>query len=362
MFFKCTHAHHAPAARSPADEGAAGAAVSNGSKTLVVDVHCHRECQAAMEMMKAEAERVGFVPLQFGNDITRKVNAAQIEFIKPKMLSLEERIADMDRMGVDIQAVSISPYQFYYWAEPEIGRKASQMENDDLAEAVARHPDRLVGLGTVPLQNTEMAVAEMERCVDELGFRGLEINTHVGGDELSAERLAPFWARAEELGILLFMHPAGYTSPERFGDHYFLNIIGHPLESTIAISQLIFGGVIDRHPGLKICVAHGGGFLPSYAGRMDHAYHAREDVSHGLPKPPGEYLKKFYFDTMVFAPDQIEFLVEKYGADHVLLGTDYPYDMGEDDPVGLVARAGKLTDEQRTRVCGGSAAELLKLN
>ena len=191
----------------------------------------------------------------------------------------------------------------------------------------------------------------------------LEINTHVGDDELSAERLAPFWARAEELGILLFMHPAGYTSPERFGDHYFLNIIGHPLESTIAISQLIFGGVIDRHPGLKICVAHGGGFLPSYAGRMDHAYHARDDVSHGLPNPPGEYLKNSISTPWSSPPTRSSSWPGSTAPITCCWApTDYPYDMGEDDPVGLIARAATLTDEQRARICGGSAAELLGLN
>ncbi len=352
MFFTCaTHA--------PASESGGVRTVTNGLKTLTVDIHCHRECQEAKGMMAAEAERVGFAALAFGNELTKKVNAKQLQDIGPKMTSLDERLADMDRMGVDIQAVSISPYQFYYWAEPEVGRKVAQMINDDLAETVAKHPDRLVGLGTVPLQNTEMAVAEMERCVNDLGFRGLEINTNVGGAELCEDRFERFFARAEELGVLLFMHPAGYTHPDRFHDHYFQNIIGHPVESTIAISQLIFGGVMDRHPGLRICVAHGGGFLPSYAGRMDHAYHAREDVSHGLPKPPTEYLKQFYFDTMVFEPDQLEFLIRKYGADHILLGTDYPYDMGEDNPVGLVRRVKSLSDDEVATVCGHAAADLL---
>lgn len=355
MYFKC--AHHAPAA----DQGGARQ-VSNGLETLVVDIHCHRECQAAADLMKAEAERVGFVPLSFGNELTKAVNAKQLETIKPKMTNLSERIADMDKMGVDIQAVSVSPYQFYYWAEPEAAREAARLCNDDMAGAIAEYPDRLVGLGTVPLQHAESAVAELERCMGELGFRGVEINTNVGGRELSEDDFDPFFAKADELGAVIFIHPAGYTHPDRFADHYFQNVIGHPIESTIAISQLIFGGTMEKHPGLKIAVAHGGGFLPMYGGRMDHAYHARDDVSHGLPKPPGEYLKRFYFDTMVFAPDQIEYLVKKYGPEHVLLGTDYPYDMGYYDPVGLVQSVAGLSDDDVATICGGSAAKLLGIS
>jgi aminocarboxymuconate-semialdehyde decarboxylase len=261
----------------------------------------------AAEMMKAEAERVGFGALSFGSDLTKEVNQQQLIDIKPKMQSLDERIADMDRMGVDIQAVSISPYQYYYWSEPGIGRDVSRLINDDLASAIDENPDRFVGLGTVPLQNTEMAINELDRCVNELGFKGIEINSQISGEELSAPRLAPFWAKVEELDILVFIHTAGFTDPDRLKDHYFINLIGHPIEATLAISRLIFDGVMENHPSLKIVVAHGGGFLPAYSGRMDHAYRARKDVREGLPDLPSEYLKRFHFDTMVFEPDQLEY-------------------------------------------------------
>ncbi|MAF48841.1 MAG: amidohydrolase family protein [Rhodospirillales bacterium] len=355
MYFKC-------AQRAPATDQETRRAAGNGSKTLTVDIHCHRECDGASEMMKAEAERVGFAALSFGSDLTKEVNAKQLEYIRPKMESLDERLADMDRMGVDIQAISVSPYQFYYWAEPEPGRAAARLINDSIAGAVAAHPDRFVGLGSVPLQNTEMAVAELQRCVKDLGLRGVEIHSRVGDEELSSPRLEPFFAKAEELDILIFIHTAGYSHTDRLTEHYFLNIIGHPIEATMAISHLIFDGVMDRHPGLKVCVAHGGGYLPAYAGRMDHAYHARPDVRDGLPLPPGEYLKRFYFDSMVFEPDQLQFLIDKYDAEHVLLGTDYPYDMGEDDPLGLIGRVPGLDQASLTAIRGGNAAGLLKLN
>lgn len=358
MIFTCGRQGHW-IAREP-DHGG-GQTVSNGSSTLVVDIHCHRQCYPAGEMMQVEAERTGFAALSIGSELTKEVNRNQLEFIKPKMQSIENRLVDMDAMGVDVQAVSVSPYQYFYWAEPEVGREVCRLINDDMAEAIAPHPDRFVGLGTVPLQNTEMAIVELERCVGELGYRGIEINSQVAGEELSSQRLERFWRRVEELNILVFIHTAGFTHPDRFNEHYFLNLIGHPIEAAIAVSHLIFDGVMERYPGLKICVSHGGGYLPSYAGRMDHAYHARADVSEGLPNPPTYYLKKFYFDSVVFEPDQLEFLINKYGADHILLGTDYPYDMGEGDPIGLLRKVKNLSHENFAAVRGGNAVRLLKL-
>ena len=354
MLYTCSH--------GPAMEHAGRPTATDGSKTLTVDIHCHCQIYPVSEMMQVEAERAGRAALSFGNPLTRETNQKQLVDIRPKMQSLDERIADMDRMGVDVQAISVPPYQFYYWADPEIGRKATGDLNDALAETVARQPDRLVGLGTVPLQDTAMAVAELERCVKGLGMRGVEISTRVNDEELSADRLSPFFQKAEELDCLIFIHPEGFSQPERLREHYFINLIGHPIESSLAIGQLVFGGVLDRYPGLKICIAHGGGYVPAYAGRMDHGYHARPDCRVNLSEPPSTIIRKLYFDTMVFEPDQLSFLIEKYGADHILLGTDYPYDMGEDDPLDLISRAHGLDHDQRAAVCGLNAARLLKLD
>lgn len=331
-----------------------------GRGSRVIDIHCHRETASVRETVQAESGRLGRLPLMFGSELTREVNKRQLKTIRPKMESVEQRLADMDRMGVDVQAVAVSPYQMSYWAEPEVGRTVSRTINDDLAELAASHPDRFAPLGTVPLQDTTAAVEELDRCVDELGFRGLEIATNVEGEELSSPRLRPFWDRVEERGIVVFIHPVGFTQPDRLNHHYLFNIVGHPIENTLAISNLIFGGVLEDHPDLKIVVAHGGGYVAAYPARQDHAYHAREDVREGLPRPPGEYLRRLHFDTMVFEPDQLRFLIEKYGAERVLLGTDYPYDMGEDDPVGLVGRTG-IDDAQQDLIRGGNAARLLGL-
>ncbi|HWB88814.1 MAG TPA: amidohydrolase family protein [Acidimicrobiia bacterium] len=327
----------------------------------VVDIHCHRECAPAAAEVADEARRLGRAPMQVGSQLTREVNRRQLQDLRPKMESLDVRLADMDAMGVDVQALSVSPYHLFYWATGELGVSAFQTINDDLAAVVAEHPDRFVGVGAVPLQDENAAIAEARRCREDLGFPGIEVSTHVEGEELSSPRLEAFWFAVEELGTVVFIHPTGFTHPDRFTEHYFYNTVGHPLESTLCAGRLIFDGVLDRHPGLKIVIAHGGGFLPAYAGRFDHAYHAREDVRHGLPRPPSEYLSMLYFDTMVFEADQLGFLISKYGADHVLLGTDYPYDMGEDDPIGLLGRVEGLDPAEVAMISGGNAARLLEL-
>ncbi|HUF95104.1 MAG TPA: amidohydrolase family protein [Acidimicrobiia bacterium] len=327
----------------------------------VIDIHCHRECSPAAALVNPEAERLGKKPLRFGSELTKEVNRRQLEALRPKMESTEERISDMDAMGVDVQALSVSPYHMFFWAEGELGDEAFRIINDDLAELVDSHPDRFTGLGAVPLQNPGNAVIELRRCIEDLGFGGIETSTHVEGEELTSSRFEPFWETAEELGAVIFIHPTGFTDPARFTEHYFFNTIGHPLEETICAGRLIFDGVMERHPDLKIVFAHGGGFLPAYAGRFDHAYHAREDVRHGLPRPPSEYLSMFYFDTMVFEPDQLGFLIDKYGADRILLGTDYPYDMGESDPLGLIKSVSGLSSHDIELIAGGNAARLLGL-
>ena len=325
----------------------------------VIDIHCHRECGPAAALVKPESERLGRKPFSFGNDLTREVNRKQLEDIRPKMESVEVRLADMDATGIDVQAISLSPYQLFHWAEGDPGVRAFKLANDDLAGLVGEHPDRLVGLGAIPLQDPPAAIDELRRCVVELGFRGVEMATHIEGEELSSPRFESFWETVEDLGVLVFIHPTGFTEPARFTDHYFFNTIGHPLEETLCAGRLIFDGVMERHPGLKFVFSHGGGFLPAYAGRFDHAYHARADVRHGLPRPPSEYLSMFFFDTMVFEADQLGFLIDKYGSDHILLGTDYPYDMGETDPLGLINKVSGLSPDNVDLIVGGNAARLL---
>ena len=326
-------------------------------KHLVVDIHCHLGVPAAEALIrKALPEYTPRMP--FSSPESDAVNGRMFTAIGPTLNGVENRLLDMDRLGVDVQALSPSPGQYFYFTPPELGRELSRTINDGVAEAVAAHPDRLVGMGTVPLQNPEFAVAEMRRCVSELDMRGIEINTNVNGTDLGHPMFRPFFAAAEELGVLLFLHPLGFSHGDRLSEHYLNNIIGNPLESTIAVSHLIFGGVLDAYPGLKICVAHGGGYLPGYWGRMDHAFRAREDCRANISNEPSSYLHRLWFDTLVFDKAQLNSLVRTHGAERLCLGSDYPFDMAEPDPVGF---HDDLPEAERVRILGGNAASLLGL-
>jgi aminocarboxymuconate-semialdehyde decarboxylase len=266
-------------------------------------------------------------------------------------------------MGIDIQAVSPAPNQTYYWTDAGLGAELARMVNERIAEIVAKWPERFVGLGTVPLQDPDLAVAELEYLVKKLNLRGVEINGNVNGMDLTDGRLGleKFFAKAQELDVIIFIHPTGYTQGERLLDHYFNNVIGNPLETTVAASHLIFDGVMERYPKLKVVLPHGGGFLAHYWERMNHGWKARPDCRTVIKKKPTTYLEKFYFDTIVFDPAMLENLVNRYGAEHVVLGTDYPFDMGMYDPVEFVART-RLSAVQKAKITGGNAARLLKID
>ncbi len=326
---------------------------------ITVDIHCHVLTPAADDLVRPVYKPETDPLFRFANEATREVNRQQGQAIRAKITSVEARLAAMDKLGIDMQAISPAPSQYYYWTDPELGREAARLCNDTIASIVAANADRFVGMGTVPLQAPELAVAELERMVNGLGLRGVEICTDVAGEELSSARFRPFFAKAEELGVVIFMHPSGYTDGGRLADHYFINVIGNPLASTVAVSHLIFGGVLEAYPRLKMVVAHGGGFLPAYSGRMDHAHRARSDLRREIRKRPTSYLKKLCFDTIVFTDHQLEYLVQQWGADHLLLGSDYPYDMATPDPVGHVMSARKISRADKVKILGGNAMRLL---
>lgn len=332
-------------------------------RSLRVDLHCHYQnpvlAAAVAPLNASQFEPAGI----FANALTREVNVRQIRDRGPMLSSIEVRLKDMDRMGIDVQAVCPAPNQCIYWNEPGQGREFARMANERLAEIAATWPDRFVAMGTVPLQNAQLAVAELEYCVKKLGMRGVEILPNVNGRELTdpALGLEKFFAKAQELDIVIFMHPLGYTQGERLLDHYFNNVIGNPLETTVAASHLIFDGVMERNPKLKVVLPHAGGYLAHYWARMDHAHRARPDCHVVIKKPPSSYLKKFYFDTITFDPQMLRHLIDKYGPGHVVLGTDYPYDMGEENPVRLIESVPRLTRADKEKIMGGNAARLLKI-
>lgn len=332
--------------------------IRRGGRSRIIDIHCHLNVPAADPILRPYAAGSDSMR-QFSSPESDAVNRDLFARIGRKLNSIDEHLLRMDEAGIDIQAISPMPGQLLYVAPPDVAREGARIINDGIAAAVAQHPQRLVGMGSIPLQSPESAILEMKRCVRELGLRGIEIPSHVNGRELSSPELRPVLSVAQDLGVLLFLHPLGFTQGERLSRHYFNNLLGNPIESTIAIAHLVFEGVLDSLPGLKICVAHGGGYVSHYWGRMDHAWRARADCRQHIPHPPSHYLKRLYFDTLVFDPAELRYLVDVYGADHLCMGTDYPFDMSEPDPGGLHAN---LSAAEREQIFWGTAAGLLGLD
>lgn len=328
-------------------------------QSVTVDIHSHVGVPRAAEFVRPHLAADANPLVTFADAATRALNEKQEGDLKARA-PLDKRLADLDAMGIDMQIVKPPPPQCYYAVPVEIAVEAARMVNDGVAEFVARKPDRLKGFGTVPMPDGHEAAKELERCVNQLGFKGVQVLTNVNGRELSDPAFAPFWTKAEALGVLVVIHPNGFTHAQRLTRFYFNNVIGNPLETTIALHYLIFDGVLERHPNLKILAVHGGGYLASYAGRIDHAWGARSDSHGDLPHPPTTYLKRLYFDTVVFTPHQLQELVRLYGADRILMGTDYPFDMADYDPVGHVCDAG-FDAATTSAICGGNARALLKL-
>jgi aminocarboxymuconate-semialdehyde decarboxylase len=327
-------------------------------KSVTIDIHSHIAIPEAAEFTKPHLDW-STVPLaHFATAETKALNQRQDGDRRSRMLGYDERLADMDAMGIDFQLVMCPPPQCYYTVPLDVAVPATRMVNDGIAAYVAGRPDRFAGLGSVPLSDGGEAAKELERCMTALKLKGVQILTNVAGKELSDPAFAPFWKKAEELGAVVLLHPNGFTEGERLTRFYFNNVIGNPFDTTLALHYLIFDGVLERHPNLKIVAVHGGGYLAAYSGRIDHAWGARGDTHGNLPHPPTSYLKKIYFDTVVFTPHQLDTLVTVFGADHVIMGTDYPYDMAEYDPIEHLVATG-LDGSTLSAIAGGNAKKLL---
>jgi len=328
--------------------------------SVTIDVHAHVGVPEAAKFVEPHLDWSTIPLANFATPETKALSAKQEADIRASA-GVAQRLADLDAMGIDIQLIAPPPPQCYYTVPLDIAVKATRIVNDGIAAFCALKADRFKPLCSVPMTDAGEAVKELERCVKTLGFAGVEVLTNVAGKELSDPAFAPFWQKAEQLGALVMIHPNGFTEASRLSRFYFNNVIGNPLETTIALHYLIFDGVLERHPNLKILAVHGGGYLGAYPGRIDHAWGARSD-SHGvLPQPPTTYLKRVYVDTVVFTPYQLAELVRVFGADHVLLGTDYPYDMAEFDPVGHIAGVEGFDASTIAALAGGNAKRLLGL-
>jgi len=331
------------------------------STSRTVDIHAHVFTPACQELV-AGLMAPEYDPFSYwAGKETNEYQIGHTKDIFPKLTDPAVRIADMDAMGIDVQAISVAPPQYYYWTDVELGRRLARMQNENLASMVHDNPDRFVGLATVPMQDVSSAVKELEYCIRELGFRGVEINTNIFGLDLDDPRYRPFFAKAEELDVVVLLHPNGFTHGERLQKYYMTNVIGNPLDTTIAINRIIHGGVLEEYPALKLCLVHGGGFLPFNSSRIDHSYEARPEGRHHITRPPSTYLKQVYVDSLVFDSVHLAFLIQQMGADHVVLGTDYPFDMGFYDPLGQLEGVPDLKDADRELIRSGTAARLLKL-
>jgi aminocarboxymuconate-semialdehyde decarboxylase len=330
-------------------------------KHFTVDLHAHLPTPAVEPLVadcpqkKAEPELM--LRTQGAASVAHNLQKMLPEAFR-KMTNLDERLRDMDAMGVDVQVLSPSPNQYYYWAEYEMARELVRVQNEHVATTCAMNPERFVGLGTVALQHPELSVEQLMRAVKTLGLKGVEISTAVNGLDLADAKFEKFWVKADELGCIVFIHPLGTSLGERVNQFYLANIIGQPLETTIALSNLIFGGVLDRHRGVKIVAAHGGGYLPAYIGRSNHGYQVRPEAG-GMRKKPGEYLKQIYFDSLVYSPEQLQNLIAQVGASQIVVGTDYAFDMGDYDVHELFESVSGLSAAEREQILGGNATKLL---
>ena len=308
-----------------------------GRRVKVVDLHAHCSVPEAAALMGVDTRMPALLLANAGT-----------------------RLAAMDAQGIDVEALSINPY--WYKADRDVAREVIRLQNEKLAEFCASEPERFVALASVALQHPDLAAEQLDEGVKKYNLRGALVGGSVEGEELADAKFHPFWAKAEELGALIFIHPQGTAELERRlkGNGVLENVIGNPLETTIALSHLIFEGTLDRFPGLKILAAHGGGYLPSYAARSDHGGMTFPDRFTPLQKKPTEYLKQLYYDSLVFTAEGLRHLIAETGSSQIVLGTDYPFPWTT-TAVDHILETPSLTDAERVAILGGTAAKLVGL-
>jgi predicted TIM-barrel fold metal-dependent hydrolase len=316
-----------------------------GKRVMTVDAHSHCYFHEALNLLGDGADKV----------------LPPVKGVPEHFIVIEQRLKEMDAMGIDMEVLSINPY--WYGKERDLAAEIVKVQNEKLAELCAARPERFAAFASLSLQFPDLAVQQLETAVRKQGLRGAAIGGSVMGEDFSDPKFHPVWAKAEELGAVLFIHPQ--STPElakRFkGNGWLSNTIGNPLDTTIALQHLIFEGTLDRFPGLKILAAHGGGFMPAYdAVRGDHAcfvspQNCNPNIT--LKKKPSEYLNQLYFDALVFTPEGLRHLVAQVGASQIVLGTDHPIPW-EEHPVDAVFATTSLSDKQKVAILGGNAVKL----
>ena len=336
------------------------------SEVQSVDIHAHYFPEAYLNLFNEEGRRFGAeshitsdgfyfkVPASIGVTSLGSPSAP----LAAKFIDLKQRIADMDQQGVSVQAISLTS-PMVYWGDAEFDHKLATAWNDAASAAHQSYPSRLVGLLTLPMLYPDRAVEELNRAAKLPGMRGVYLGTNINGHDLDSTLFEPVWARIEELGLPVFLHPLQTIGGERLQPYYLENLLGNPVDTAIAACHLIFGGVLDRHPRLQVTLPHGGGVLPILTGRLDRGWQVRAEAKH-LPVAPSTYLQRFTYDTIVHSKSVMEFLIKEVGAERVMIGSDYCYNMGYERPLQFLEEL-DLNSQQRAQIMGDTAATLLKL-
>lgn len=328
---------------------------------MVIDLHAHFVSPGFLEAIEREGAPHGASVRRDGAAPTMIVGGRPYGPITRHFSDTRTRVAEMDKLGVDLQVLSLCP-PMVYWADTDLARRLARRYNDDLAAAIAERPDRLAGLATLPLQDVAASVEELDRAMRELGMKGAAIGSNVNGKDLDHPDFAALFERAEALRAVLFIHPIDVLGVERIRPYYLHNGLGNPFDTAVAAARLVLGGVLDRHPRLQLCLAHAGGALPFLVGRLDRVARVREEAKGKSRRRPSAYLRRFHYDTVIHHGLALRYLVDLVGSDRVVVGSDYRFDMGCLDPVRTLREVRELPRADRARILGGaSAAKLLRL-
>jgi len=324
--------------------------IVNGKRMLAIDIHAHCQISDAWDLVQGHPELKERNPY---DDEERK-----------RVEDIPTRLDQMDAMGLDMQALSITVFQHFNWADRDLAEALVNIQNEKLAEICATYPDRFVALGVVALQHPDLAAAQLVHAVKKLGHRGVMVTANINGEELSDPKFHSFWKVAEELDVVVFIHPCHFPeAANRFkGKGFLSNVIGNPLDTSVAMAHLIYEGTLDRYPHLKIVFAHGGGFIPSYIGRYDHGHHSNDRGGRGDEcVPPSAYLKRLFFDTLVYRTENLTHLIKECGVSQLVLGTDHPAGMANINAVAHLLSVPGLSDSDIEAILNGTLKKLLKL-
>jgi aminocarboxymuconate-semialdehyde decarboxylase len=331
-----------------------------------VDIHAHYFPEAYLNIFNEDGKRFGAESHITSNGFYFKVPerigvtspGAGNALLATKFIDLKQRVADMDQQGIGVQALSLTA-PMVYWGDVELDHKLARAWNDAASAAHLAYPTRFVGLLTLPMLYPDRAIDEVNRAAKLPGIRGVYMGTNIDSRDLDDPLFEPIWGRIEELDLPVFLHPLQTVGGGRLRPFYLANLVGNPVDTAIAACHLIFGGVLDRHPKLRITLPHGGGALPILIGRVDHGWHVRPEAQH-LPAAPSSYLRRFTYDTIVHSKEVMDFVISEVGPERVMIGSDYCYNMGYERPLQFLEQL-KLTTAERAMILGGTAATLLKI-